>query len=400
MSRHLQLATLIFVASAFLLPGEAAYGLVFYLSVMPPLAVAWRSIARPAPGTALALALIAWSGLTLIWGEGNAHRIFEFALGAVATAAFFMALRITLADPRWRRRFATLLICAGAGNAAFSLLTSFQTLLSGERILGWGVTRQPILGGSVMAACYLTTLFRLFEPAESGRKRHLYLGAAALMAVFILAMQSRGALLAATGATLLFFGASSSRWRALAGVLALTAIWLLFAPINLRAHVTRLLLERGTSHRLEIWQTTWALIRQKPLFGHGLAANVPPSTTGFPHNLYLSLLFYSGAVGLLLFGGLATTVTLRLRRMAPGPERAWIAALWLNGLLAGITDLGQITKGPGPLWFILWLPIGLALAVPISPRATASVPRAPATPPPLPGAATAYPPAPRTQRHG
>jgi TM2 domain-containing membrane protein YozV len=34
-------------------------------------------------------------------------------------------------------------------------------------------------------------------------------------------------------------------------------------------------------------------------------------------------------------------------------------ALWLNLLVAGLTDMGQITKGPGPLWLIVWLPIGL-----------------------------------------
>jgi hypothetical protein len=31
--------------------------------------------------------------------------------------------------------------------------------------------------------------------------------------------------------------------------------------------------------------------------------------------------------------------------------------------VTGLTVLGQITKGPGPLWFIVWLPLGLLLTV-------------------------------------
>ena len=115
------------------------------------------------------------------------------------------------------------------------------------------------------------------------------------------------------------------------------------------------------------------MIRQRPIFGHGLAANlhlhVGDARTGdwitFPHDLYLSLLFYSGIVGFGLFAALAAVVSWRLARRLPASwtdiEWAWLAALWLFVLVAGLTDLGQITKGPGPMWFIVWLPLGLVL---------------------------------------
>jgi hypothetical protein len=111
--------------------------------------------------------------------------------------------------------------------------------------------------------------------------------------------------------------------------------------------------------------------------GHGLAANLHLDVGGsagkdvgdvitFPHDLYLSLLFYSGVVGFGLFVAMAGVLTWRLRPAwwAGGwrnAEWAWLSALWVNVLVAGLTDLGQITKGPGPLWFIVWVPVGLLL---------------------------------------
>jgi O-antigen ligase len=358
MTRLLPFSLFVFIVSAFALPTEAAYSLVFYVCVMPLALLApcsgWKM--RPS-GVWLAQAVILWSGLTLLWGETTGDRDLHFLLATAATAAFVLALSTVLRDPASRYRLAMLLVCAAAANAAFVLLLNAPALLRGGRVLGWGVTRQPILGGSVMAAACLTALWRCKTPLTAA--------ASLLMAGFVLAMQSRGALLGlAGGATVIAL--TRMRRRSLAATGAIAAlVWLALPQFAAN------LLERGTSHRLEIWSQTWSLIQERPLFGHGLAANLPFSPTGFPHSLYLSLLFYSGAIGLGLFAALGVWVTLRLFR-AVGPERSWVAALWVNALLAGLTDFGQVTKGPGPLWFILWLPILLALTLPATPPAAAA----------------------------
>ncbi len=386
-------ALLLFTAAAFVLPGEAAYGLVFYIAVLP--LTAWQcctqAALRRAPG--LALALIAWSGLTLLWSEDPGHRRFGFAVATLCTAAFVIALHAACTDPAWRRRWTGLLVWAGAGNAAWSLVIGLPSLLAGERIFGWGITKQPILGGAVMSLAYLTALSGAAAPGCPTRRRRLMLAGAVVMALFILAMQSRGALLAATGGTALLLAASPWHRRAAIALLAVIAAWFLVFPANLRAHLARLLLERGTSHRFEIWSVTWGLIQQQPIFGHGLAANVPFSRTGFPHSLVLSLLFYSGIIGLLLFLAVAGRAAICLAKAPHTQERIWVVAICASGLLAGLTDLGQITKGPGPIWFIIWVPLILAL----TPPAAALALPAPTTPPPLPDAATAVLPMPRNR---
>jgi O-antigen ligase len=390
MTRWLPAGLLLFILAAFALPTEAAFSLVFYVCVMPlavltaPRAIRHAhelSLAARA-GLALALALILWSGLTLIWGEGDVQRTLHYVLATTATACFVLACWQVLARSDAHRSLATLLVCGGSANAAFVLVCNAPALLNNHRILGWGVTRQPILGGSVMALACLSAMALSSpqwpprspgRPSWMARLRAASFAAAVLMAAFVIEMQSRGVLVGFTGGTLLL-GWSLWRWRSL---LRVPIFYIALAPSALHDRADTMLLARGTSHRPDIWAAALQQIRLRPFFGHGLAANLPIGPTGFPHSLYLSLMFYSGAVGLLLFAALAAVVTLRLIRAPPGPRRSWVAALWVNALLAGLTDFGQITKGPGPLWFILWVPIALALTLPVTPRAAVvALPRA------------------------
>jgi O-antigen ligase len=365
LSTALPAALLLFVAAAFLLPSEPSYALVFYAAVIPTLVA--RLIQGPRPLTAptvLALALVAWSGLTLLWGTDDGHRSFRFLGDTLATACLVLAAACVLPDPVWRRRLALLLIAVGAANAAFSIAVFFITHPVFPRLRGWGASVHPILGAAVMAVPYLTALAGALP---SPRRTWGKLLAALVMAMFIMLTESRGPLLAATVGTVFLCAAGPWRWRAFATLAAAAAIWWAL-PAALHHHAAKVLVERGESHRFEIWRYTLHVIGERPLFGHGLAANlhfVANDPITFPHDLYLSLLFYSGAVGLALFTALAALLSWRLLRARKAPEFPWLAALWLNLLVAGLTDLGQITKGPGPLWLIVWVPIGLIATHPM-----------------------------------
>jgi O-antigen ligase len=365
LSNALPWALLLFAAAAFLLPSEPSYALVFYVAVIPTLAA--RLIRGPralTASTALALALVAWSGLTLLWGIDDGHRSFRFLGDTLSTACLVLAMAAALPDPIWRRRLITLLITVGAANAAWSIAVFFITHPVYPRLRGWGATLHPILGAAVMAVPYLTALAgTLPDPRRNWGK----LLAAIVMAMFIILTESRGPLLAAALGTVFLCAAGPWRWRAFATLAAAAVIWWAL-PAALHNHAAKVLVSRGESHRLEIWTYTLNTIRERPLFGHGLAANlhfVANDPITFPHDLYLSLLFYSGAVGLALFAALATLLSWRLIRARKAPEFPWLAALWLNLLVAGLTDLGQITKGPGPLWLIVWLPMGLIATYPM-----------------------------------
>jgi O-antigen ligase len=311
---------------------------------------------------------VVWSGLTLLWGTDDGHRSWRFAGDTAATLGFVLAMLLTLGDRVMRARLGTVLVAAGAANAVFSIAVFVITHPVFPRLRGWGATTHPILGAAVMATAALTALSRALVPAAPRRIRALNVAAFAVMAVFILMTESRGPLLAGLIGMLLLCAASVWRVRALMSFVALAALWFSL-PRAAREHGEAVLVQRGSSHRFQVWDYTLGLIRDRPLFGHGLAANLHLDVGDkitFPHDLYLSLLFYSGIVGFLIFVAMAALLTWRLMpwRWAAGwrdPEWAWLAALWLNLVVVGLTDLGQITKGPGPMWFIVWLPVGLLL---------------------------------------
>jgi O-antigen ligase len=311
--------------------------------------------------------LVVWSGLTLLWGEDDGHRSWRFAGDTAATLGLLLAMLAAWDTPARRDRVATVLVAAGAANAILAIAIFVITHPAYPRLHGWGATTHVILGAAVMTIPALTALARALVPAARRRTRALHLAAFAVMTAFILLTESRGPLLAGIAASVFLCAASVWRARAFAAMAALTAIWFSL-PQAARRHSEAVLVQRGSSHRFQVWDYTLGLIRDRPLFGHGLAANLHLDVGDlitFPHDLYLSLLFYSGAIGFLLFAALATLISWRLLAQAwrrRDGEWAWLAALWIDVLVAGLTDLGQITKGPGPLWFIVWIPVGLLLA--------------------------------------
>ncbi len=354
-------ALLVFVGAAFVLPTGPAYALVFYVTVLPVSGLALRALVWPrSAGWGFAVALVVWSGLTLLWGHDDGHRSLRFAVDTVMTLAFVAASVAGLGEPETRHRLAGVLIWTGAANAVLSVVLGGLFPHHTDRLHGWGATSHPILGASVMTVAYLTALCRALTER---RRWAAHLAAAAAMAGFIVLTESRGPLVAMGVATLFLCVAGPWRWRAMGVVAGLAVAWRLL-PGSIRHHQADVLVARGSSHRFEIWERTLTMIGQRPLFGHGLAANLDLPGITFPHDLYLSVLFYSGGVGFVLFGGLVGWVSLALwrGRTQGGADWLWMVALWVSTLLGGLTDLGQITKGPGPLWFIFWLPVGLVLA--------------------------------------
>jgi O-antigen ligase len=158
------------------------------------------------------------------------------------------------------------------------------------------------------------------------------------------------------------------RWL-LGGALALLAAVLavhLYDP-SIIGDAVQHMADRGWSQRLDIWQQSLQMIREAPLFGHGLTALLPRAKDQFPHDLYLSTWLYGGAVGLALLLASLLLVARGLWRAAPvgavaGWERLSLAGMGVCTCVVGLTDLSQVVKGPGPLWYIVWLPLAMSIA--------------------------------------
>jgi O-antigen ligase len=115
---------------------------------------------------------------------------------------------------------------------------------------------------------------------------------------------------------------------------------------------------------MDIWTYTLSRVAEKPWFGHGLAAylGMEQGNFTFPHKIFLSTLFYSGIVGLALLLALLVACFIGIIRNWRRPAAPLLLALLTHAIIGRLTDLGQLTPGPAPLWIILWLPIGFICA--------------------------------------
>ncbi|MGE4481563.1 O-antigen ligase family protein [Acidocella sp.] len=362
------------LAGGLLLPSNAAWAMLCYVLVLPTVLLkgwrGWRPGWAPAAFTAM-LALCVWSSLSIMWddnlsGHGNGYGY--WLLNAACMFGFLFCFKMAEAeDARLRERAISVLIAAGALNALISLGIVVAMGDWGIRLTGWGATRNPVLGAAILDICLLLAIGRV---AEGGRWRHWHLAAMLPMGLYLLLSYSRTPLLAmACALAILAFGSWRAFGRAvLAGggvLLAGVALWWL-RPGWL-AVFTHNLLARGTDCHVTIWLTAWREFLSRPLIGHGPSARLPIEPHGFcpaypsPHDLYLSLLLYSGLIGFVLFAVSELLVLRHLWRCASGfGFRLWLAVMTVP-LVVGLTDLSQVIKGPSPMWYIIWMPLLLVL---------------------------------------
>jgi O-antigen ligase len=144
---------------------------------------------------------------------------------------------------------------------------------------------------------------------------------------------------------------------AVAGAALLGLVWL--ADGGFIAHLWHSQVARGDSRRMLLWQLSWVDIQPAFWLGHGPGHRLfveGHSEESFPHNLFLSTWLYAGLIGLGLLLAYLALVTLRAFAAPSRAERALRLSLVINMVICGMTDFGQLIKGPSPLWYLIWLP--------------------------------------------
>ena len=334
---------------------------------VPGLVLLWscRAEIRPMLRTALGatlLAFILWSVLTLLWSSSDDPlRQFKHVLYVVVSlwgmrllglfpapslermlrgCAYFMAL---LASAYWIRTYWV----EGA---------PWQHRMTGSWQLEHSILAAHVFG------FFMVVLYQL---KPTGRKE-MVLWALALLAL----------------ALYLVFAQSKGVWVALVAVFLLTPFWkkeriYLVLSILCLGGMTGVLwyapefaLQRGLSYRPELLREGLELLFSgNPLVGLGLGSSFKlhlvsvTATFDHPHNLFLGVALQLGLVGLFLWGGawlLMGMLTWRRREMPLGSA---LLGLWLFASLALLSDGAGPWVKPQEIWFLTWIPFGLALAL-------------------------------------
>ncbi len=370
-----QWAVLVPLFAGFVTPSTPSWALIFYLIAIPSVLLTLKRGWRPDwrnPALVAMLCLWGWTALTIAWthhfdvhGKTTTYWIVNALWTLVLILNFVSAAE---GEPRTRDRVMLALIYGAAINALISL---GLFVLKGDftgRLWGWGLTGNPVMGAAVMDICLLLALY---QARATARQRLPVMIACLPMLAFLVLSYSRSALLAAGVVTvLLVLGKRPlTAILAFAGLAAGALVFWKFGPA-LFPTLWNNLASRGDDCHVQLWQASWHAIRVHPLIGYGPSATLPHMDVKYcppypaPHNLYLSILYYSGAIGLALF---AVTVLLLWRHLLDA-TRGFSRRLWLSvglvPLIVGLTDLVQIIKSPSVMWYIFWMPILLVVTLP------------------------------------
>jgi O-antigen ligase len=357
---------------------------------------AWSAKRDAVRGNRVALAALALFGLLLLgtlYGERNPGDA-AVTLRKYLDLLWIPVLVWVLRDPlmRWRALHALAASLALVLMVSFLMMTDVipdPAFLAGDS--GYPVVLKGRQTHGPLMAFGAFLYFQLALAATAPRMRVLWLALAVLALIngTLVVQGVTGYLVFGTLA--LYLGYLGKGWRGVAGATAIAAALvtvLVLTPGAFQARIARVQSEiahwrpgvldvtSSVGTRLEFYRVSLALVRDRPLLGHGtggfakafsdktLDAKVPPARN--PHNEYLHLTVQLGLVGLAalfylfvthwrLAPGLASPLECRLARglilmMAVGCLfNSWLLDhteglfyAWLTGLLfAGLQSPGQ-----------------------------------------------------------
>ncbi|MGH6770954.1 MAG: O-antigen ligase family protein [Xanthobacteraceae bacterium] len=368
-------AFLALVALIFSSTNTQVYRNFFYIAVLPCFLLAldrrilvaifeswvWR----------FAALLLLYMWLTLFWSDtASADDIVQFGRRAVSILLYLTILAMLAVTPgftQWLFRWVV----------AIAAIMAVQALIA--RTMAWGWNPRIRLGvrgfsdyqatGAVYGMLLIGALFYLNKAKTTLTEWRLFMIAMTLMALFVLATQSRANWIVLAAVVILVAVFTHVRWVLIAIPVGI-AVVLAFVAIGIWN--THLLTMPDNAYRLESWAYYLENWRRAPWFGVGADADmVFPASDGVTiwrgHNVYLSYLAHGGIVGLVLFlFMLGAAARAAYRAFVTSGNFALIGML-LYIMLFFLVDLEIFTLNAGWQWLLLWLPIGLIIGEEVRP---------------------------------
>ncbi|RON70613.1 O-antigen ligase family protein [Pseudomonas fluorescens] len=364
---------LLLLCALFFLPGRSLHHKLFYGLFSIPTLIALclrprelKELLREPIFIAL-LMFVAWALLSLCWSPGDEPigGMFKPPLHTVLLFAGSYLLVRYRNDILQPLLFSAALVALVA--TTFFLFKFAQVYQPGMRLIGGGAFDNPLLSSHLFG---FFSAYWLSVTMTCKRRQMMWLSvpAMAIMFMAVIGTGSRTPLVALTmAAAWLCFICWNRRSLGLLIALAISGATVL-------SLFAQMIIERGDSYRLEIWQQVLQKIADHPWIGHGFSAtlSVDPGV-GYsfqePHSFVLGVLYYVGIFGLLpwlffLFWGLLSSWRQRIQ-----PLLIIASTLLVFGIGAGLTEGGGIISRPKEHWFLLWIPLALIAAVSINQRA-------------------------------
>lgn len=347
---------LLFMVSFYMPISAKASNNIFYAGLGLPALIWWvwrprlvLHVFRAAPAVFACLAL-----LTLVLGLKDPDFLKH---GGYVFTLFLACVMLEQTEGSVRRSFFCFAVVGVIllGVSASEWLQVLRIGGAAPRVSLWGRTENPIFA-ALMIISGLVFLWLFYAEPRLLRcsSRARWLGFFVLTALCVgcgVVFQARSALL---GFAFFAFGYAVMRRQFLAVVLVLGAALTVLALFGGFAP----LLERGLSHRLDIWSAVVLRVVGEcgVLLGCGNDEHLFLGEFYHAHSGYLSFLYYGGVVALSLFAAFMLAFFAQTWRTSS----SWmlVALVGWGGL---VTETSGVITSPRTLWVFFWIPVFMAL---------------------------------------
>ena len=339
------------------------------LGMIPLIALESRTLQIDRVLVGLIALFFAYMTLSVLWSSNNGLIVKTFT-EAVLVLSFCLAIPISIQRFHWfLNALVVLVILSAVVNSGYSIylhyaLPDYQPLPE-PRLYALGRLSNPVIGAlSYGFAVVLAAYMFLNETRRLASAGYLF---AILLFVFAIVLTgSRGAYLALAAAlsvgVLLHYPANRKlQVFGVAGTLLalLAAAYFLLGP--------EALFSRALSFRPEIWSEFISrTITSNVWIGTGMTTDsefqLPELLIQHPHSAFIATFYYGGLIGLALYLGLVLRAIQSLAGMGQNSVRLLGSMLLAFGLTATALDGNELIEKVNYLWFLVWLPVGLALA--------------------------------------
>jgi len=363
------------LCSVFVLGSQSASSIATYLLAVLCVcgAARWRSIWLDR-GFLLVVALLVYIPMTSLWSVSwDARDALSQALRSILVLTFVVAVAEAVQVDWFRRRMILALTAVGGIAAAGAIGFFFAESPEDGRLNGLGQLDTHVVAAFAYAVAALSGLaFVVNDRDAPAWIRWLVAVGVAVLVVAVALTGSRNAvacLLLGAGCIAVAHRASSASrlvlaaagWTVALGAVVLLAYW--FVP-----GADAVILPRGDSFRPGIWSDYAAqIVADGPWFGLGVLSRDPIEVGGFPvmhpHGLYLSVAYQGGILALALMFAVIATASATLLRHFRQPEAILGLAIWALALPGFLLDGHELVDKVGWIWFLFWLPVGIALGL-------------------------------------
>ena len=320
----------------------------------------------------IVLVLLGYMTLTAFWSEDWAWRdVVSTLVRAVLVTAFVAAVSLVQLRGQVQRWLRRIMVLVGGGAVCAALVNYFVLAPPPDgRLNGLGQLDAHVIAALVygfIAILALQALLREVYPLW----RALAVITIVLSLVAIYLSDSRNAWVSVgLGlATLLLAERVAERDRFRSGIVMVGLLGAIFLVLLFINEGTRsLLLPRGTSFRTEIWELAIARILDGHLWvGLGILTDdnflIGDTEILHPHNLYLSVMYQGGLLGLCLLGVLFWKVITELWRAYDDADAKLALGILGLALPAYMLDGHELLDKIGSTWFLIWLPVAIAVGL-------------------------------------